>query len=83
MGALNLESMQIIIDSYEMISSETMVKYFSHLKAAYPKAPKIHLILDQGPYNISVVTQEAAKNRGIYLHYLPLYSPNLNPIERL
>ena len=83
MGALNLESMQIIIDSYETINSETMVKYFDHLKEAYPKAPKIHLILDQGPYNISVVTQEAAKKRGIYLHYLPPYSPNLNPIERL
>jgi transposase len=83
MGALNLESMQVTIGSYETIDSETMVEYFDHLKAAYPKAPKIHLILDQGPYNISVVTREAAKKRGIHLHYLPPYSPNLNPIERL
>jgi transposase len=83
MGALNLESMQVTIDSYETINSETMVKYFDHLKAAYPTAPKIHLILDQGPYNISMITREAAKERGIHLHYLPPYSPNLNPIERL
>jgi transposase len=83
MGALNLESMQVTIGSYETIDSETMVKYFDRLKAAYPKAPKIHLILDQGPYNISIVTREAAKERGIELHYLPPYSPNLNPIERL
>jgi transposase len=83
MGALNLESMQVTIDSYETINSETMVKYFDHLKAAYPNAPKIHLIVDQGSYNISIVTQEAAKKRGIHLHYLPPYSPNLNPIERL
>jgi transposase len=83
MGALNLESMQVTIGSYETIDSETMVKYFDRLKAAYPKAPKIHLILDQGPYNISIVTREAAKKRGIHLHYLPPYSPNLNPIERL
>jgi transposase len=83
MGALNLESMQVTIDSYETIDSETMVKYFDHLKAAYPNAPKIHLILDQGPYNTSIITREAAKKRGIHLHYLPTYSPNLNPIERL
>lgn len=83
MGALNLETMQIIIGSYETIDSATMVTYFDRLKSAYPKAPKIHLILDRGPYNISLVTREAAKKRGIALHYLPPYSPNLNPIERL
>lgn len=83
MGALNLELMQVTIGSYKTIDSETMVKYFDHLKAAYPDAPKIHLILDRGPYNISITTREAAKKRGICLHYLPPYSPNLNPIERL
>lgn len=83
MGALNLESMQVTIGSYETIDSETMVQYFDRLKVAYPKAPKIHLILDRGPYNISIVTRDAAKKKGIQLHYLPPYSPNLNPIERL
>lgn len=83
MGAINLESMHVVIDSYETIDSPTMVRYFDHLMAAYPKAPKIHLILDRGPYNISIITREAAKKRGIQLHYLPPYSPNLNPIERL
>lgn len=83
MGALNLESMEVTIGSYETINSETMVEYFDRLKAAYPEAPKIHLILDQGPYNISIITREAAEKRGIHLYYLPPYSPNLNPIERL
>ncbi len=83
MGALNLETMQVSIGSYETINSETMVMYFDNLREAYPEAPKIHLILDRGPYNISVVTRDAAKKRGIELHYLPSYSPNLNPIERL
>jgi transposase len=83
MGALNLETMQVTIGAYETIDSTTMTMYFDRLKAAYPKAPQIHLILDRGPYNISFVTQEAAKKRGIKLHYLPPYSPNLNPIERL
>lgn len=83
MGALNLETMQVITGSYETIDSATMVKFFDLLKKTYPKAPKIHLILDRGPYNISHVTREAARKRGIELHYLPPYSPNLNPIQRL
>jgi transposase len=83
MGSINLESMKVTIGSYETIDSETMMEYFDHLKAAYPDAPKIHLILDRGPYNISIKTREAAKKRGICLHYLPPYSPNLNHIERL
>jgi transposase len=48
-----------------------------------PTAPKIHLILDQGPYNKSSETKEAAENYGIKLHFLSPYSPNLNPLERL
>ena len=83
MGALNLETMEVTIGSYEMLNSEAMNLYFGRLRAAYPTAPKIHLILDQGPYNTSAMTQDAAKKNGIELYYLPPYSPNLNPIERL
>ena len=60
-----------------------MEDYFAHLKKEYPKAPKIHLILDNGPYNTSAATKEAAIKHGIVLHFLPPYSPNLNPIERI
>jgi transposase len=53
------------------------------VKEKYPNAPKIHIILDQGPYNKSVVTKEFAQKNNIKLHFLPTYSPNLNPIERI
>lgn len=42
-----------------------------------------HLILDRWSYHTSFLIQEAANKRGIKLRYLPLYSPNLNQIERL
>ena len=60
-----------------------MVAYLQELRNAYPESPKIHLILDQGPYNKSQKTQEAAVRLRIQIHYLPAYSPNLNPLERL
>ena len=43
----------------------------------------IHIILDNGPYNVSKKTKENAQKYNICLHFLPVYSPNLNPIERV
>ncbi len=83
MGTVNLKTMKVIVDDYKTIDSQAMTYYFEKLNAAYPKARKIHLIVDRGPYNTSLKTKEAAKENGIVLHYLPPYSPNLNPIERL
>jgi transposase len=83
MGAINLQTMTVTVESFETLDSEAMAQYWEHLKAAYPRAPRIHVILDRGPYNISARTQEAAEKLGIKLHFLPPYSPNLNPIERL
>ncbi len=83
LGAINLEQVKVTVSSYETINSDSMVDFFDRLKEAYPEAPKTHIILDLGPYNISKVTQEAARFRNIVIHYLPSYSPNLNAIERL
>jgi transposase len=83
MGSISLETMSVTIGAYETIDSSAMEQHFIKLRRKYPKAPKIHLILDNGPYNTSHETKEAAKKHSIVLHYLPTYSPNLNPIERL
>lgn len=85
MGAINLETMRVDVKSYDRINQDSMVDYFTKLREIYPKNknPKIHIIADQGSYNTSKKTKEAAKTEGIILHFLPPYSPNLNPIERL
>lgn len=82
-GSVNLEKMSVTISDYDTIDSRSMETHFKKLRDRYPKAPKIHLILDQGSYNKSVETKEAARKYGIKLHYLPPYSPNLNPMERV
>lgn len=83
MGSLNLETMSLTIRRYKTINSDAMTCHFKALREKYPKAPRIHLILDRGPYNRSQKTQDAAKKYGVQIHYLPPYSPNLNPIERV
>jgi transposase len=83
LGSINLETMGVTIAEYETIDSKATEAHFKKLKEKYPNAPTIHLILDQGPYNKSSETREAARRYNITIHYLPSYSPNLNPIERL
>jgi len=85
MGAINLKTMRVDVKSYDTINQDSMVDYFTKLRVIYPKNknPKIHIISDRGSYNTSKKTKEAAKAEGIVLHFLPPYSPNLNPIERL
>ena len=85
MGSINLETMRVDVKSYDTINQDSMVDYFAKLREIYPKNqnPKIHIISDRGSYNTSKKTREAAKKEDIILHFLPPYSPNLNPIERL
>jgi len=83
MGAIELASMNIVSCQPEHVNAETTVSFFDQIKATYPCAPSIHMILDQSGYHRSLLVRDEALKRNIVLHYLPPYSPNLNPIERL
>ena len=83
MGSINLETMDVSITKHDKLNSTSMKEHFSLLRKKYTTARKIHLILDQGSYNTSKETKKHAKEYGVLLHFLPPYSPNLNPIERL
>lgn len=82
-GGLNLMTMTLVTKGYDTINSSSLSDYLLCIKSAYPCASNIHLISDQSSYNTAIATQEAAKKLGITMHYLPPYSPNLNPIERV
>ncbi len=82
-GAIELKSMNVFSEFAETVNSQTVLTFFDALKAAYPQAPKIHGVLDQSGYHTSQALKDGAISRGIELHDLPPYSPNLNPIERL
>ncbi len=83
-GAIDLSTMKVISNEFETINGENIIKFLKQVIATYPKAKKVHLILDQAGYHKSSIVTDFASQNGIKLHYLPAYySPNLNPIERL
>jgi transposase len=83
-GAIRLGYIQdAITKQYATVNGESIIDFFKLIKEQYVADKPIHLILDGAGYHRSEVVKNKAKELGIILHYLPPYSPNLNPIERL
>jgi transposase len=65
------------------IDQTKLVEFLGLLRAKHPGPGKIYLLLDNAAYNYAQTVTAAARQQRIVLDYLPPYSPNLNPIERL
>jgi transposase len=83
-GALNLNKVSNpIIASYSTIDSERIVDFLKQIRNHAKVKGKINLILDRAGYHCTNIVKNTARKLNIKLFYLPPYSPNLNPIERL
>ncbi len=83
-GAIRLGHLQDgITKQYATVNGGFIIDFFKLIKEQYVADKPIHLILDGAGYHGSDVAKSEAETLGIILHYLPPYSPNLNPIERL
>ena len=83
-GALNLSDIaNTIVTFNETVDARSIVLFFHELRKHYPPRQKRHLVLDGVGYRRTERVQDCAYVYNIELHYLPPYSPNLNPIERL
>lgn len=81
-GALNLSKMKIIMNEYETVDADVMLDFFKKLEDQ-SSASTIYVILDNARANKNKKLEAFLKTSRIKIHYLPPYSPNLNPIERL
>ncbi|MDQ6994118.1 MAG: IS630 family transposase [Mariprofundaceae bacterium] len=72
-----------VIDRYDTVNGESIVDFLNKVRLQYSASSTIKLVLDGAGYHRSLIVKEAAEKLNIELHYLPPYSPNLNPIERL
>jgi len=83
-GAIDLNDIgSAIVNRYDKVNSETIQEFFETIREQYPSKKDIHLILDGAGYHRAKDLKEKAVELNIKLYYLPPYSPNLNPIERL
>jgi transposase len=82
-GAINLANHHVEYQQVDWVNAESIKAFLGQLIAANPLAETIHLIWDNAGYHRSKDILSFVSETKIKLHYLPPYSPNLNPIERL
>lgn len=84
LGAINLKDIgSAHVERVEQVNSETIQAFLTQLRVNEKGNRTLHLILDCAAYHRANAVKQTAKELNIQLHYLPPYSPNLNPIERL
>lgn len=82
-GAIQLGHLaDTITAQYDRINAESIIDFMGKLRAQHGDKT-VHLILDRAGYHVANEVAKNAKKLNIELHFLPPYSPNLNPIERL
>ena len=82
-GAINLDNHHVEYQQVDWVNGESIKAFLNQLLEAHSEASQLHLIWDNAGYHRSKEIQSFVANTKITLHFLPPYSPNLNPIERL
>jgi transposase len=83
-GAIQLENLShTISEQYKIINGDSIIHFIRKIRDQFSDSKQVHLIMDQAGYHIAQSVKDEAEELNINLVYLPAYSPNLNPIERL
>jgi transposase len=82
-GSIDIVTHTILVQEDLTLNAESTIRFFQKIEAAYPGKRKIHIFCDNAPYYRNKSVSEYLKKSNVSLHFLPPYSPNLNPIERL
>ena len=78
-----LDPVEVIARQDKTIDSTSTIALLGQILAANPAKRLIHIYCDSARYYISKQVADWIADKPIKLHFLPGYSPNLNPIERL
>ena len=82
-GAINIESHEMIVQTDKTLNTESTIAFLKKIGGAYRDKEIIHIFCDNARYYKNTIVREYLEGSKIELHFLPPYSPNLNPIERV
>ena len=82
-GAIDVITHKIVIHEDNTLNAEATIRFFRKIEKAYPSKTIVHVFCDNAPYYRNKTVKQYLETSKVVLHFLPPYSPNLNPIERL
>lgn len=82
-GAIDIISKKVLVREDESLNATATIDFLKMIENAYLTAERVHVFCDNAKYYRNKHVQEYLDGSKIKMHFLPPYSPNLNPIERL
>jgi transposase len=82
-GMIDVIGHKVLIQEDITLNAESTIQFFRKIEEAYPTKKRIHIFCDNASYYRNKMVTQYLENSKVKLHFLPPYSPNLNPIERL
>lgn len=82
-GAIDLMARKVHIQESKTLNAVSSLAFLQKIESAYPTKNRIHVFCDNASYYKNKAVVAYLNHSKIQLHFLPPYSPNLNPIERL
>ena len=84
-GAVDLETGATHMIEVTTVDAVSTIALLMAIVTMYPTKRLIHVFLDNARYHHAILVQEWLARHGsrIKLHFIPIYCPHLNPIERL
>lgn len=82
-GGICLTGHRFTFTQTDKVDAYSICEFLLNLRKNHPGRYTVHIIWDNAAYHQNDEVKNWARELGIKLHYLPPYSPNLNPIERV
>jgi len=82
-GAIDIDSKKVIAREDVALNASSTIDFLKEVEASYPCARNVHMFCDNASYYRNKAVTAYLETSKIKMHFLPPYSPNLNPIERL
>jgi transposase len=83
-GAVNAEEpTEVVVVEQEMVNSQSTILVWEEIEEKHPDKQIIHFCDNAAYYKSSVIKEWLDAHPRTTVRFLPPYSPNLNPIERL
>ena len=82
-GIVDIINYQVLVQENEMLNAQATISFFQKIEKYYSSKNKIYLFCDNARYYRNKEVKKYLETSKIKLCFLPSYSPNLNPIERL
>lgn len=82
-GMIDIVEHRVLVQEDTTLNADSIISFLRKVEEAYPWKERIHIFADNAPYHRNKKVKKFLETSKIALHFLPPYSPNLNPIERL